>query len=137
MYKIEVRVSFRSAHRLLPPYKGHCNHVHGEYYTAIFVFGSKTLDTNGMVFDFGTVKKMLKTWIDEHLDHAYICNKKDDVGVYLEDKGFRVYKIDSNPTAENLAQLLFNLCIKLNIPAVKVGVVESSPDSIAWYEKGS
>ena len=135
MYQIEIKISFRSAHRLLPPYKGHCNNVHGEFYTAIFIFGKRVLDSSGMVMDFGKAKKILKTWIDENLDHAYICHKKDDVGGYLKYKGFRVYKMDDNPTAENLARFLFGLSYKLNIPAVKVGVVESSPESIAWYEK--
>ena len=137
MYQIEIKVSFRAGHRLLPPYKGKCNNVHGEYFTAIFILESKELDINGMVFDFGVVKNQLKIWIDANLDHAYLYNDRDEIGRYLRDKGFKVYSVGAdNPTAENLARMLYNVAKRgYNLPVVKVGVVESTDTSIAWFVK--
>ena len=137
MYRIEVKVSFRAGHRLLPPYEGKCNNIHGEYFTAIFILEKKELDENGMVFDFGVVKNKLKLWIDNNLDHAYIHNTNDEIGRYLKNRGFKVYDIGSeNPTAENLARMLYNVAKQgYMLPVVKVGVVESTDTSVAWFTK--
>jgi 6-pyruvoyltetrahydropterin/6-carboxytetrahydropterin synthase len=83
MYEIEVRVRFRAGHRLIEPYKGKCNNLHGEGYTAICIFNKKELDKNGMIMDFGEIKNKIKQWIDDNWDHAYIHNPKDKVGKYL------------------------------------------------------
>ena len=135
MYQIEVRINFRAGHRLLPPYKGKCTNVHGEYFGAIFVLEKVTLDENGMLIDFGVVKDKLKNWIDEYLDHAYIYNKNDEVGIYLNKKGFKTYCIGKrNPTAENLAEWLYHVSKNLlKLPVIKVGVIESTETNTAWY----
>lgn len=135
MYQVEVKVSFRAGHRLMPPYKGKCNNVHGEYFTAIFILENKELDNNGMLIDFGVIKNQLKTWIDEHLDHAYVHNEEDQVGRYLKAQGFKTYSVgEQNPTAENLAGLLYKLVkLTMGLPVVKVGIVESTETSIAWF----
>ena len=134
-YQVEVKVSFRSGHRLMPPYKGKCNNVHGEYFTAIFILEQEELDVNGMLIDFGVVKKQLKTWTDDNLDHAYLHNEGDEVGKYLTEKGFKTYSVGPrNPTAENLARMLYGVAKRIiNLPVVKVGVVESTETSIAWF----
>jgi len=135
MYSIEVKIQFRYGHRLVPPYEGKCNNVHGEAGTAIFIFSSMLLDKNGMVLDFGVIKKQLKEWIDKYIDHAYICHDSDEIGVDLRKKGLKVFTLGENPTAENLAKLFFNQAYVFNKNIVKVGVVESFVDSIAWYER--
>lgn len=136
-YTIRVEIRFRAGHRLLPPYQGHCNNVHGEGYTAIIEFESNILDENGMVFDFGQVKKKIKEWIDVNWDHTYIFNEDDEIGYYLYDQGMRVFNIGKqNPTAENMSEYLYNI-IKFNITnkVKKVGIIESFEDSIAYYEE--
>jgi len=135
-YTVEVKVSFRAGHRLLPPYSGKCNNPHGEGYTAIIFLSGDQLDERGMILDFGEIKRQIKHWIDEHWDHAYIHNKNDKVGLWLKDNGFRTYSLSQNPTAEYMAEILFDI-IKLNISkkVVKVGIVESFSDSVAWYEE--
>lgn len=133
MYEVEVKIKFRAGHRLLPPYNGACNNPHGEGYTSILVFQTDGLDKNGMVVDFGYIKKSVKEWVDAYLDHSYIYKEGDEVGEYLKSKGFRVYKMKTNPTAENIAELLFSVVEKFNKNIYKVGVVESFNDSVAWY----
>lgn len=135
-YEIKIEVKFRSGHRLLPPYEGKCNNVHGEGYTAIIEFANSCLDENGMVFDFGDIKRKIKTWIDENWDHAYICNIGDIVGVFLTDNHFKVFWLDKNPTAENMAELLYtNIKETISAKVTRVGIVESFEDSIAFYSE--
>ena len=137
MYGVEVRINFRAGHRLIEPYVGKCNNVHGEGYSAICIFRTDILDKNDMVLDFGIIKKKIKEWIDTNWDHAYIHSDKDEVGEYLKEKGFKTYNLgDHNPTAEYMAKYLFAAIYTfVGIKRIKkVGIVESFEDSIAWYE---
>jgi 6-pyruvoyl tetrahydropterin synthase/QueD family protein len=137
MNSIEVRINFRAGHRLIEPYKGKCNNVHGEGYTAICVFESEGLDKCDMVLDFGTTKKKIKEWIDTNWDHAYIYNDGDELGYYLKKYGMKTYSLGAhNPTAEYMAKYLFAAIYTfLGLKNIKkVGIVESFEDSIAWYE---
>lgn len=135
-YSIKIEIRFRAGHRLMPPYKGKCNNPHGEGYTAIVEFESNKLDENGMVFDFGTIKKQIKAWIDVHWDHAFISQQNDKVIQFLDREGFKVYYMNSNPTAEKMAECLYDV-IKGSISdkVSRVGIVESFEDSIAYYEE--
>ena len=96
-----------------------------------------------MVLDFGDAKRQVKDWIDNVLDHSYMCHKDDEIGDYLIEKGMKVFEMASNPTAENIAKLLFDQfkpvfdvaskAGRLGRGLVSVGVVESFNDSIAYY----
>ena len=81
---IKLIRSFSSAHRL-PPYDGPCHDLHGHTWKAVFVIEGPVKE-DGMVCDFKVVKKLL----DENLPDHQLLND------WVE-----------NPTAENLAQFLF------------------------------
>lgn len=136
MYKIQIEIQFRAGHRLIAPYEGKCNNMHGEGYTAIIEFQKEELDKNGMVFDFGNIKGMIKEWINEHWDHAYLCNSNDKIGELLEKEEMRTYVfLNENPTAENMARCLYDIIkTQIEVSVSKVGIVESFKDSIAYYE---
>ena len=81
---IKLNRSFSSAHRL-PHYDGPCHDLHGHTWKAVFVIEGPVKE-DGMVCDFKVVKKLL----DENLPDHQLLND------WVE-----------NPTAENLAQFLF------------------------------
>ena len=138
MYQVEIRVPFRAGHRLCPPYVGKCNNMHGEGFTAILIFESLKLDSCDMVVDFGVVKKKVKEWIDTEWDHAFLCNE-NDTGVlkFLKDIDMKWASVgNQNPTSEVLAKILYHaVCNQLpeGVYLVRVGMVESFSDSVAWY----
>jgi 6-pyruvoyltetrahydropterin/6-carboxytetrahydropterin synthase len=135
-FKVQVEVNFRAGHRLIEPYEGKCNNLHGEGYTAIIEFISEELNGDAMVIDFGDIKNKIKTWIDENWDHAYLYNQKDEIGSYLKEKGLRTFEFTENPTAELMAIYLFNVIrTQINNKVTKVGIVESFRDSIAYYNR--
>ena len=134
-YEVEVRVNFRYGHRLLPPYVGKCTQVHGEGGILILIFESNKLDENGMVLDFGVVKKDVKLFVDTKLDHTYLYKKGDEVGEFLKEKGYNIFEMEGNPTAENIAKIVYDAISKIYPQLKKVGSIESFEDSIAWYEK--
>jgi len=134
-YEIEVRIQFRYGHRLLPPYKGKCNNVHGEGGTVILIFETNKLDKNDMVFDFGEVKSVIKKFIDDNLDHAYLFKTGDIVGEFLKFNKMKTFEMSNQPTAENIARLVYDFTALIYPQIKRVGSIESFEDSIAWYEK--
>ena len=102
MFQIEIKLRFRSGHRLIKPYEGKCNNPHGEGYTAICIFEKEKLDKCGMIMDFGVAKKYIKEWLDKYWDHAFICHEDDEMKQVLQDRGHKIYVMCVNPTAENM-----------------------------------
>ena len=82
---LRVKRKFSAAHRL-PDYDGDCNNLHGHTWVVEFLIGGP-VRKSGMVEDFKILKKLLDGALPDHK--------------YLND-------FVQNPTAENLAQYLFD-----------------------------
>ena len=61
-----------------------------------------------MVLDFTDIKRVVSGWIDENLDHRMILHRDDPAARRWSELGEPMYLIDSNPTAENIARLIFD-----------------------------
>ncbi len=131
MYRITQQIDFCYGHRLLN-YDGKCRHLHGHNGRAVIVLEGSTLDERGMLVDFSDVKNALATWIDEALDHRMILCKDDPALETLKQMGEPVYVTDNNPTAENIARLIFDQAVQMKFPIVEVSVWESAK-SYATY----
>ncbi len=46
------------------------------------------LDEQGMVFDFGDVKKSLRNWLDENIDHKLVIPRKSSHLVFSQEDGY-------------------------------------------------
>ncbi len=104
---ITVDLEFSIGHRLME-YEGRCSSLHGHNYLLTFVIAG-TLDHRGMVIDFGPLKRQLKALLDP-FDHAMVLRHDDPVRFSLmEDPTTRLVLLSANPTAENLAALLFRI----------------------------
>ena len=106
MYKVTKHILFCYGHRLLN-YDGKCKHLHGHNGRVEIELTSPKLDHRGMVMDFEEIKGTLKAWIDEALDHKMLLCKDDPLAKALADLGEPCYLMDANPTAENIARLIF------------------------------
>lgn len=131
MYKVSKAIEFCYGHRLLN-YDGKCRHLHGHNARAEIELNSEKLDDRGMVFDFSDIKKAVKSWIDENLDHLMILNEKDEIIPMLEKAGERYLAVPANPTAEFISKLIYDHVKSLGFPVVSVKVWET-PDSYAEY----
>lgn len=100
---------FCAAHRLVG-HKGKCARIHGHNYLVEVVIRSEQLNGLGMVIDFGDVKRVVGSWLDEHWDHRLLLNEQDPIIEYIpaalftSEYGLKV--IPFNPTAENMAKFL-------------------------------
>ena len=129
MYSITKRIDFCYGHRL-PGHAGKCRHLHGHNASAFIRLESRTLDPMGMVCDFGDIGDYVKDWITAEIDHNMLMNRDDPLLPLLEEAGERVYVMDCNPTAENIARLIFQKVAAAGYPVVEVALRETeSADS--------
>ena len=124
MYHVSRQIDFCYGHRLLQ-YDGKCKHLHGHNGRAVISIAAEKLDDLGMVMDFSDIKRVVSTWIDEELDHRMILHEDDPVVPVLREMGEPMYLIDRNPTAENIAKLIFDFSIKQGYPVTKVDLWET------------
>jgi 6-pyruvoyltetrahydropterin/6-carboxytetrahydropterin synthase len=75
----------------------------------------------------------MKGWIDRELDHRMILRHDDPLVASLKSLGEPVYVLDSNPTAERIARLLFDISREQGLPVSRVTVWET-PTSWATYK---
>jgi len=131
MYSVTKRIDFCYGHRLLE-HDGVCKHVHGHNAVAEIEVRAETLDSRDMVVDFGDIKRLVTEWIDRELDHQMILRHDDPLVSALQALGEPVYLLDSNPTAERIARLLFDVSRERGLAVERVTLWET-PSSWATY----
>jgi len=122
MYRLSVEGEFSSAHSLRD-YSGKCAKVHGHNWKVRLIVCTENLDERGMAVDFGNLKAVLDEVIAP-FDHVDLN---------------RVAPFDSrNPTAENLARVIFEQAqakLPAGIEVDKVQVWESDKNRVEYSGK--
>lgn len=134
MYRIVKRLEFCYGHRLMD-YEGACAHAHGHNGVLEVELSSARLDATGMVRDFGDVKEVLGEFIEQHLDHRMLLRHDDPLVQALLSVGEQAFVMRENPTAENIARLLFEEGRRLGLPVSAVRFWEN-PRAMAEYRPG-
>src|SRR5713101_2166835 len=124
MYRVTREISFCYGHRLLD-HDGKCRHLHGHNGRAVLTLAADQLDRLGMVMDFTRIKRVVGGWIDEQLDHKMLLHRDDPVLPLLRQQGEPVYVLDVNPTAENIARLIYDFAASQGFPVVEVQLWET------------
>ena len=91
MYELTVKGHFDAAHAL-HGYPGECRKLHGHTWDIEVTVRGESLDDVGIVYDFKRLKSDLASVLDAY-DHAFL----NEVPPFDE----------MNPTAENLARVIF------------------------------
>ena len=144
-------VDFCYGHRLLN-YQGPCSNLHGHTGQVEVTLSSdksiapeeRNLNALGILVDFTEVKQFVKSWIDEHWDHAMLLNSGDqETLAFVLAHNLKCYVMPggSNPTSENMAYVIFQECSRrfgaleeLGIFVSKVRIYEG-PNSFAEYQR--
>jgi len=135
--EITKRVEFDAGHRI-PSHGSKCRHFHGHRWVLeVTVSGEVRPVTgasdDGMVLDFGCVKKMMVELIHDRFDHAFIVYQGDDIALAaLACLGSEHHTevVPVVPTSENLAAFFFEILeqhIAANYPTIQL-------DKVALYE---
>jgi 6-pyruvoyltetrahydropterin/6-carboxytetrahydropterin synthase len=131
MYSVTKQIEFCYGHRLMD-YEGMCRHPHGHNAVAEIEIRADTLDKRNMVADFGDIKRLVKGWVDRELDHRMILRRDDPLVAALQSLGEPMYLLESNPTVERIARLVFDVSREHGLPVTRVTVWET-PTSWATY----
>ena len=131
MYSVTKRIDFCYGHRLLD-YEGICKHPHGHNAVVEIEIRAESLDSRNMVTDFSDIKRVMKAWIDRELDHKMILRADDPLTLTLQQMGEPVFILDSNPTVERIARLIFDVSREQGLPVTRITVWET-PTSWATY----
>lgn len=122
MYELTVEREFPAAH-YLREYDGACARMHGHNYRVQITVGGERLDEAGMLLDFGDLKRLCDSVIDE-LDHRCL----NELAPFDE----------INPTSENLARYLYETIrdgLPDSVSVRRVTVFESARSSATYYEE--
>ena len=142
MIRVTKQFNFESAHALWN-YDGKCKNIHGHTYKLFVTIKGMPVDNkkspkNGMVMDFGDLKKIVKTNIVDIYDHALILNKD----AKFSNSGFnnqmyeRFIETDYQPTCENMVTDFADI-IKYNLPKLiklhSVRLYETETSFAEWF----
>jgi 6-pyruvoyltetrahydropterin/6-carboxytetrahydropterin synthase len=145
MAKVRVtkQFDFEMAHALWN-YDGPCRNIHGHSYRLFVtvtgnVINQKTSPKNGMLIDFGDLKKIIKTEIINEFDHAVMLSHTvprelySGMGQMLE----KLRLVDYQPTCENMiADFAQRIREKLpeGIELFSLRLQETSTSYAEWFE---
>lgn len=133
MFSVSREITFCYGHRLLE-YNGKCRFLHGHNGKAVITLETEKLDELGMVMDFSRLKKVVGNWIDENLDHRMLLHRDDPVLLHLKQQGEPIFVMDVNPTAENIAKLIYDFTAGQGFPVTEVKLWETE-SCYAMYRK--
>lgn len=133
-YKVTKELYFCYGHRLLD-YRGKCAHPHGHNGKVEIELSSTELDQRGMVYDFSDIKDKIQSWIDKELDHKMILCQRDPLVSALQQLGEPFYLLKTNPTAENLAKLIYDYAAAEGFPVSEVRLWETERSFAAYSRK--
>ena len=122
MYELSVEREFSAAH-YLREYDGDCARMHGHNYRVQITVRGEQLDEAGMLLDFGDLKQLCDSAIDE-LDHRCL----NEIAPFDE----------INPTSENLARYLYEAVqggLPDTVSVQRVTVFESARSSATYNEE--
>ena len=69
---------------------------------------------------------VIQHWIDDNLDHRMILCSDDPAVPVLRELGEPMYLLDVNPTAENIAKLIFDFTTEQHFPIVSAKMWETT-----------
>ncbi|SFC13669.1 6-carboxytetrahydropterin synthase QueD [Clostridium uliginosum] len=139
MYILKAEHSFDSAH-FLAKYEGKCGNIHGHRWKVEIEVQSETLvkggQLDGMVIDFGDLKRDVKDMVD-YYDHALIIEQgtmREETLNCIKQDGFKTIEVNFRPTAENFAAFFFKT-MKDKGYNINRSTVYETPTNSATYEE--
>jgi len=112
---ITRRLEFDAGHRL-PNHQSQCRNIHGHRYALEITLTSEVIRQegaadDGMVMDFGDIKRIASEKLVDLWDHAFLVYREDRVMVEFLAAigGHKTVVLDVVPTAENLVKVAFQI----------------------------
>lgn len=141
MLEITKSVEWDMGHRV-PNHKHHCRNPHGHRYRLELSLAGDVITTRGtseegMVYDFGDVKKILTKSILELVDHAFMASEEDPVfGPLAKQHGDRlkILLVPFVPTAEHIVYWCFQRLKDAFPPHLKISRLRLYETPTSWAD---
>lgn len=98
---VTVRHNFETAHRL-PALGGKCVSLHGHSWQVEWTVAG-LIDADGILVEYGHLKRVLRSWVDSHLDHGTMLGASDPLNGPLRLEGCKVFTFGQGP-AEGIVE---------------------------------
>ena len=134
MYTVTEIIDFCYGHRLLR-YQGKCAHLHGHNGRVEVVVAAGELDGQSMVTDFSEIGRVVRSFIDQNLDHKLLLHREDPLVEVLRRHDEPLFLMDTDPTAEAIARLVCDRARSQGLDVSEVRLWET-PSSVASYVHG-
>lgn len=144
MPKIRVtkRFHFEMAHALYN-YDGLCRNIHGHSYNLqVTLIGEPKKDfghpKDGMVLDFGELKKVVKSEVLNRFDHALMVNSlfPEEQMNLLKQTTDRIIIVDFQPTSENIVAYIADILqqhLPIGVSLFSIRLYETITSYAEWF----
>jgi 6-pyruvoyltetrahydropterin/6-carboxytetrahydropterin synthase len=142
MVEITKIIEWDMGHRV-PNHKSKCRNPHGHRYRMeVTVSGPLIIEegnsSEGMVYDFGDIKEIMKAHVHDVLDHGFMIYKHDELcGMFEEcSEIWNIITVDFIPTAENIVKWCYDQMESHFPPGIRITRVRlfETPNSWADYK---
>lgn len=114
MFLLRKTIEFAASH-FLTDYHGKCEHLHGHNYTLTVTLKGKK-QSDGMVFDFVELKKLLQEKIYNRVDHKHLND------------------ILQNPSSENMCEWIWEeLSLELEGKLYSITLCETARSCVEYF----
>ena len=126
MYKIRTEFNFEAAHKLNLSYESPCNSLHGHSYMCAVTIAATELNQDGMICDFKVLKSIIRSAVEDRLDHKYLND---------------VFQANGNTTAEFMSKWICDVinqhlkALEINAKCVCVELNETAKNRAIWEEE--
>jgi 6-pyruvoyltetrahydropterin/6-carboxytetrahydropterin synthase len=130
-FQVTKTIEFSYGHRLIE-YEGKCRYLHGHNGLVEVDIETEALDSLGMVIDFGQVNEVVKEWVNTNLDHRMLLCRADPLAPSLIEVGEPIFLMEDNPTAENIAALIWHAARDAGLQVSEVRLWETSTSRASY-----
>lgn len=138
--RLSKEFSFEMAHAL-KNYDGKCRHIHGHSYKLVVTVIGEPIDDeqspkNGMVIDFGDLKKIVNKHIVDQYDHALVLPENSELIAKLEDTDLRTIILGFQPTSEKMLEHFAKILQKelpKNLKLFSLKLHETATSFAEWF----
>jgi 6-pyruvoyltetrahydropterin/6-carboxytetrahydropterin synthase len=130
-YQVTKTFEFAYGHRLLN-HNGKCRYLHGHNGMVEVDIEAEKLDEMGMVIDFSDINEVVKKWVDENLDHRMLLCRADPMVEVMTKNNEPVFVMEENPTAENIAALIWTAAQKAGLHVMEVRLWETATSRASY-----
>lgn len=139
MFKIAKEFQFDACH-MLDGHNKKCHNLHGHTYRLLVEISGDLIGEGSsadMVMDYADLKSIVKQYIIDPLDHAYLYNQNNTnerrIAALLKEMDRKIFAFPCRTTAESMSKFIYD-CLSQYLPVSMIKLWET-PTSYCEYRR--